>query len=162
MSYEQRPRPTTVEIGASLLAAVGLVGAGRVAYGVLTNLSQDDWDAGARAVFLVLNSIVLIFALFILVLAHQTRRGRMWAWIVALIMLPFAFLFGGLMTLITAVGGAFPLAGAALLTTSLGALLALTAPRSARAYFLAKPPSPMPPYYGAVPAHPGDPNRSPF
>nr|WP_221376255.1 hypothetical protein [Actinoplanes polyasparticus] len=50
MSYEQRPRPTTVEIGASLLAAVGLVGAGRVAYGVLTNLSQDDWDAGARAV----------------------------------------------------------------------------------------------------------------
>ncbi|MCY1142050.1 hypothetical protein OWR29_28995 [Actinoplanes sp. Pm04-4] len=146
MTYEQRPRPTSVEIGASLLAAVGLVGTGRVAYGVILNLQQDDWDAGARGIFLVLNAIVLIFALFTLVLAHQTRRGRLWAWIVALILLPFAFLFGALMTLITAVGGAFPLAGAALIACSLAALLALTVPRSARAYFLTKPAPSMPPY----------------
>ena len=156
MSYEENPRQTAVEIGASLLAIVGLLGAGRVTYGVLNNLSQDNWDTGARAVFLVLNSIVLIFALFTLALAHQVRRGRTWAWIVSLILLPFTVLFGALLTLITALGGAFPLAGAAVVAASLGALLSLTVPRTARAHFLTKPPAPAPLYPGSVPAHPGN------
>jgi hypothetical protein len=56
---------------------------------------------------------------------------------------------------------AFPLAGAAVVATSLGALLTLTVPRAARAYFLAKPPPPAPPYPGSVPTLPWDPNRSP-
>ncbi|MCO8275984.1 hypothetical protein M1L60_35940 [Actinoplanes sp. TRM 88003] len=160
MTYEQRPRPTTVEAGASLVGLVGLVSAGRVAYGVILNLSQDHWSAGARGVFLVLNSIVLIFALFLLVLAYQVRRGRTWAWIVSLVMLPFTILFGGLLTLITAGGGAFPFAGAAVVTSALAALLTLTIPRSARAYFLAKPPPPIPPYPYPAPRQPWDPNRT--
>lgn len=160
MTYEVRPRPTAVEVGASLLGLVGVLGVGRVAYGVIVNLSQDGWDTGARAVFLGLNTIVLIFALFALVLAHQVRQGRLWAWIVSLIMLPFTALVGGLLLLITAVGGAFPFAGSAVVAASLAALLALTVPRSARAYFLAKPPPPVPPHHGPVPGQPWGPDRS--
>ena len=144
MSYE---RPTILEVGASLLAVLGVTSVGRVAYGVVVNLGQDQWSSGARAMFLFLNTIVLIFSLFILVLAHQVRRGRQWAWIAALIMLPFTTLLGALMLLITALGGAFPLAGATVVVSSLAALLTLTVPRAVRDHFLRRPAPP-----GVVPA----------
>jgi hypothetical protein len=124
MSYQGPERPTALEVGASLLAIVGIFCVGRVAYGVVVNLGEEQWSSGARAMFLFLNSIVLIFSLFVLVLAHQVRRGRQWAWIAALIMLPFTTLFGALMVLITAVGGSFPFAGAGVVVSSLAALLA--------------------------------------
>ena len=158
MSYggtaiNQEPdRPQVVEIGASLVAILGLVIIGRVAYGVLVNLEQDDWNSGARAVFLVLNSFVLVFGLFILVLAYHVRRGRLWAWILSLVLLPFALLFGGLMLLITVVGSAVPWAGGGVVLACVAALLTLTVPRAARGYFLRKP-APM----GAVPGYPGYP-----
>jgi hypothetical protein len=132
-------RPKAVEIGASLLAVVGVFSTGRVAYGVLVNLSQQGWSSGARSVFLVLNSIVLAFALFILLLAHQVRRGRMWAWVVSLVLLPFTILFGGLLLLITVLNGGVPWAGVGVVAASVGAMVTLTMPRPARDYFLRKP-----------------------
>jgi TRAP-type C4-dicarboxylate transport system permease small subunit len=155
---EEQPRPQPVELGATLLALVGVFNAGRVAYGVMVNLSQDDWDSGARAVFLVLNSIVLIFALFILVLAWQVRRGRLWAWIVSLVILPFTILFGALLLLITAVGGAFPLAGIGIVLAAMAALATLTIPRTVRGYFVRKPAPMMP---GPVPNYPWGPGYPP-
>jgi hypothetical protein len=155
---EQQRRPQAVEIGASLLAVVGLISAGRVVYGVLVNLSQDDWNSGARAVFLVLNSIVLIFALFILVLAAQVRRGRLWAWITSLVMLPFTLLFGALLLLITVLNHSLPLAGAGVVVASLAALLTLTVPRTARGYFNRRP-APLPAGFG--PAYPWGPGHPP-
>jgi hypothetical protein len=146
-------RPKVVEIGASLLAVVGVFSTGRVAYGVLVNLSQDDWDSGARAVFLVLNSIVLAFALFILLLAYQVRRGRLWAWVVSLVLLPFTVLFGGLLLLITILNGGIPWAGVGVVAASVGAMLTLTVPRPARDFFLRKP-LPATPWQSA--AVPGD------
>jgi hypothetical protein len=142
MSYGGTPepqRPQVVEIGASLLAIAGLFSVGRVVYGVLMNLSQDDWDTGARAIFLVLNSIVLIFSLFLLVLAYQVRRGRLWAWITSFVMLPPTILFGGILLLITVVGGGVPWAGAGVVVASIAALLTLSVPRAARGYFVRKP-----------------------
>ncbi|MBF9131135.1 hypothetical protein I0C86_19535 [Plantactinospora sp. S1510] len=136
---QERHRPRALKIGAGLLAIVGLLGVGRVAYGVLVNLAQDDWSSGARAVFLVLNAIVLVFALLVLVLAHQVWHGRLWAWIGSLVMLPFTILFGGLLLLITVLHGGVPLAGAGVVAASVAALLALTGPRMARGYFLRKP-----------------------
>jgi hypothetical protein len=156
---EERHRPRVVEIGASLLAIVGVIGAGRVAYGVLVNLQQDDWHAGARAVFLVLNSIVLVFALFILLLAYQVRRGRLWAWVVSLVMLPFTILYGALTLLITVLQHDVPLAGGGVLLASVAALLTLTVPRAARGYFLRRP-VPVAPWQ-AVPGHPWGPGYPP-
>jgi len=143
-----------VDIGASMLAILGLIIVGRVAYGVLVNLGQDDWDSGARAVFLVLNSIVLVFGLLVMALAYQVRRGRQWAWILSLVLLPFALLFGGLMLLITVLGHAVPWAGAGVVVSCVAALLTLTVPRAARDYFLRKP-APV----GAVPGYPWGPGR---
>ncbi|WP_250031273.1 hypothetical protein [Paractinoplanes maris] len=151
-----RRRPTILEVGASLLAVVGVLSVGRVAYGVVVNLGQDQWSSGARAVFLFLNSIVLIFALFLLVLAHQVRRGRQWAWIVSMIMLPFTTLVGGLMLLLTALSGAIPFAGIAVVATSLAALLVLTLPRAVRDFFLRNPP-PAPPQHQPWAAAQGQP-----
>jgi FtsH-binding integral membrane protein len=167
MSYGGTPagqepqRPRVVEIGASLLAVVGVLSVGRVAYGVVVNLGQDSWSSGARAMFLMLNSIVLIFALFILVLAFQVRRGRMWAWIVSLVMLPFTLLFGGLLLLITVLSDGVPLAGAGVAAASLAALLTLTVPRTARDYFLRKPVPVAPMPAGAFPGHPWGPGHPP-
>jgi hypothetical protein len=161
MTELQRPR--VVEIGASLVAVVGVFSVGRVAYGVVVNL-EHDWSSGARAVFLFLNSIVLLFGLFILVLAYHLRRGRMWAWITSLVMLPFTMLFGGLLLLITAVGGGIPLAGSAIVAFSLAALLTLSIPRTARAYFtrrLTPPPLPYPPMPGQFAPMPGQPGPTP-
>ena len=149
-------RPQVVDIGASMLAILGLIIVGRVAYGVLRNLSEDDWDSGARVVFLVLNSIVLVFGLLVMALAYQVRRGRMWAWILSLVLLPFALLFGGLMLLITVVGNAVPWAGTGVVLASAAALLTLTVPRPARDYFLRKP---APQGAGAVPGYPWGPGH---
>ncbi|AGZ41316.1 hypothetical protein [Actinoplanes friuliensis] len=132
-------RPPMLEAGASLLAVVGVFSAGRVAYGVVTNLGQNGWSTGARGVFLVLNAIVLIFALFILVLAWQVRRGRTWAWVVSLVLLPFTIFFGGLLLLITALNDMVPFAGIGVVLFSLAALLTLTVPRSVRDHLLRKP-----------------------
>jgi hypothetical protein len=129
-----------------------------VAYGVIVNLSQDGWSTGSRTVFLVLNGIVLACALFILVLAYHVWRGKMWAWIMSLVAMPIAMLFGGLMLLITAVGGAFPVAGIGVVATSAATILLLTVPRKARDYFL-RPPSPQ--YAGAVPGQPWVPVHPP-
>jgi hypothetical protein len=131
-----------------------LLSVGRVAYGMLVNLGQDNWGSGARAMFLVLNSIVLIFALFLLVLAYQVRQGRLWAWIVSLVMLPFTILFGGLLLLITAFNGGVPLAGAGVVVASLAALLILTVPRTVRGYLVRKPAPVASLQAGAVPGHP--------
>ena len=161
MTELQRPR--VVEIGASLVAVVGVFSVGRVAYGVAVNL-EHDWSSGARAVFLFLNSIVLLFGLFILVLAYHLRRGRMWAWITSLVMLPFTMLFGGLLLLITAVGGGIPLAGSAIVAFSLAALLTLSIPRTARAYFtrrMTPPALPYPPMPGQFAPMPGQPGAMP-
>jgi hypothetical protein len=152
---EEQPRPQMVEIGASLLAIVGLISTGRVVYGVLVNLGQDGWHSGARVVFLVLNSIVLAFALLILLLADQVRRGRMWAWIMSLVMLPFTILFGGLLLLLTAIRGEFPLAGTGVVVASLAALLVLTVPRTVRDHFVRKP------VREAVPGYPWGPGYPP-
>jgi hypothetical protein len=140
-----------VDVGAALVALVGLVNAGRVAYGVFHNLSQDHWGSGARAVFLVLNSFVLAFALFTLFLAYKVWQGRPWAWIVGLVLLPVTLLFGGLLLLMTAMNGEVPLAGAGVVAASLGALITLAAPRAVRDYFLRKP-VPAAPFAGPVPA----------
>ncbi|MEV6596900.1 hypothetical protein AB0M36_08570 [Actinoplanes sp. NPDC051346] len=158
---QQRPRPRMVEIGASLLAIIGVSGVGRVAYGVLVNLSEDGWSSGARAIFLVLNSITLVFSVFLLVLADQVRRGRMWAWIVSLVMLSFTILFAGLALLITVVNGGFPLLGAGVVAASLGALLVLTVPRTVRGYILRKPVPAGPMRAGAAPGYPWGPGHPP-
>jgi hypothetical protein len=117
---------------------------------VLLNL-QDDWQSGARAVFLVLDAMVLIVSLFVLVLAYQVRRGRLWAWIVSLVVLPFATLFGALMVLITVVGHSVPWAGTGLVVSAVAAMLTLTVPRTARACFVRKP-QPVYAYPGYPPA----------
>ncbi|GAB2606132.1 hypothetical protein Aab01nite_01080 [Paractinoplanes abujensis] len=135
MSYEEKVRPRVVEAGAALVALIGVITIARVAYGVVDNLAQDDWEAGARGVFLVLNGISLVFAAFFLVLADQVRRGRMWAWIAGLIMLPFAFLFGALMLVITATGGGLPWFGASLVVAGVAAFVTLLVPRAARDFF---------------------------
>jgi hypothetical protein len=155
---EEQERPLVVEIGASLLAILGLISVGRVAYGVLMNLGQDGWDPGSRLIFLVLNSIVLVFALFILVLAYHVRRGRFWAWIVSIVMLPFTILFGGMLLLITILNGAIPVAGIGVLASAVAALVVVTVPRTFRAYFLRKP-APLP--AGAVPGYPWGPGQPP-
>ncbi|GIF21531.1 hypothetical protein BJ973_005024 [Actinoplanes tereljensis] len=144
MAYGDQPRPRSVEIGASLLATVGVCIVGRVAYGVAVNLSQDQWSAGARGVFLVLNSFVLLFGLFVLLLGDQVRRGRTWAWITGLVILPFTILFGALLLLITALSGAIPWAGAGVVLVATAALITLTAPRATRAYFARTPAHPAP------------------
>lgn len=164
MSYEemaaaqQRPRPLVLDIGAGVLAIVAAISVSRVAYGVIVNLGQDGWSSGSRMVFLILNSIVLACSLFLLVLAYQVWRGRMWAWIMSLVALPITMLFGGLMLLITAVGGAFPLAGIGVVVTSAAAILLLTVPRKTRDYIL-RPPAPQ--YAGAVPGQPWGPAYPP-
>jgi hypothetical protein len=139
-------RPKAVNAGAGLLALVGLIIVARVAYGVIMNMRQDDWNPGARAVFLVLNAFVLLFGLFILLLAALVQRGRLWAWITGIVMLPFTLLFGGIMLLIAVLGHSVPWAGAGLAVASVVALLALTVPRTARAYFVRRPaPQPLVP-----------------
>jgi hypothetical protein len=145
-----------VEIGASLVAIVGVISVGRVAYGLAVNLGQEGWSSGARAMFLMLNSIVLVFGLFIVVLGYQVRRGRLWAWIGSLVMMPFTSLFGALLLLITALNGAVPLAGIGVVAASLAALVVLTVPRTARAYFSHRP-AMAPPYAGAFPGPPWGP-----
>ena len=164
MTYGGIPKP--VEIGASMVAVVGLFGVGQVAYGVLTNLQQDDWNSGARAVFLVLNAIVLALSVFVLVLGRQVRKGRMWAWITSLIVLPFAALFGGFNMLIITVSGSVPIAGTGIVLASLIGLLVLTVSRSARDHFLRRPAPPNPLHVGPIqPAagqFPSQPAAGPF
>lgn len=138
-ALEQQQRPLMVDVGAGLLALGGAVSVGRVAYGVVVNLGLDDWDSGARAVFLVLNGIVLAFSLLLLVLAYQVWRGRPWAWITSLVILPFTILYGGLLLLVTVVNGAVPWAGAGVAGAALAALMVLTVPRTVRGYFQRKP-----------------------
>jgi hypothetical protein len=88
----------------------------------------------------VLNSVVLIFSLFLLVLAYQVRRGRLWAWITSFVMLSPTILFGGILLLITVVGGGVPWAGASVVVVaSIAALLTLSVPRAVRGYFVRKP-----------------------
>jgi hypothetical protein len=148
-----------VEIGASLFAIVGVLIVGRVAYGVVDNLGREGWTDGARSMFLFLNSIVLVFGLFVLVLAYQMRRGRMWAWIVGLVLLPVTLLYGIVLTLVTALAavGDVPWSGGGVVVTSLAALVALSVPRSVRNYFVPKP-APLPggayPVHHWVPGHP--------
>jgi hypothetical protein len=159
MTYGGTPAPErtpAVTVAALLVGLVGLISVARVAYGVIVNLRQDDWDSGARAVFLVLNSIILIVALFILLLASQVWRGRLWAWITSLVVLPFTILFGGLLLLITAVGGDIPFAGIGVVAASIAGILGLTVPRSVRRYFLRRP-APVP----TVPAYPWGPGYPP-
>ncbi|MEU4237106.1 hypothetical protein [Actinoplanes sp. NPDC026619] len=146
-------RPLSVEIGASLVAVVGVISVGRVLYGVVVNLGQDQWSAGARGVFLVLNSFILLVGVFILVLAYHVRKGRMWAWITSLVVMTFTILFGALLLLITAVGGGIPLAGGGIVLVGIAAMVTLTAPRTARAYFSRPPAYPQPPAYGYPPAY---------
>jgi hypothetical protein len=164
MSYGGTPaglqlrRPRAVTIGAGLLAAVGVLGVVRVAYGVLVNLGQRDWDPGARVVFLVLNSFVLIFALFVIMLADQVRRGRRWAWVVSLVVLPFSTLFGGVLLLIAVVDGEVPWSGAVMVPASVATLLTLTVPRTARGSFVRRQipaaPAPWPAVHQWGPGHP--------
>jgi hypothetical protein len=89
----------------------------------------------------VLNSVVLIFSLFLLVLAYQVRRGRLWAWITSFVMLSPTILFGGILLLITVVGGGVPWACASVVVVvaSIAALLTLSVPRAVRGYFVRKP-----------------------
>jgi len=133
-----------------MVSVVGLFGVGQVAYGVLTNLQQDDWNSGARAVFLVLNAIVLALSVFVLVLGRQVRKGRMWAWITSLIVLPFAVLFGGFNMLIVIVSDSIPVAGTGIVLASLTGLLVLTVSRSARDHFLRRPTPPNPLHVGPI------------
>jgi hypothetical protein len=153
-------RPLSVEIGASLVAIVGVISVGRVLYGVVVNLGQDQWSAGARGVFLVLNSLVLLVAVFILVLSYHVRKGRMWAWITSLVVLTFTILFGALLLLITAVGGGIPLAGSGVVLIGIAAMVTLTAPRTARAYFSPPPALPHPQAYGYPPVFTPPPAQS--
>jgi hypothetical protein len=82
-------------------------------------------------------------------LADQVRRGRMWAWIASFPILIVTLLVGSLLTLVTAVGGRFPIAGAAILLSALAALLTLSVPRETRDYFTHKPAAvPMPQPWG--------------
>ncbi|GAA0560704.1 hypothetical protein GCM10010172_49850 [Paractinoplanes ferrugineus] len=151
------PRPQIVEIGASVLAIVGVLSAGRVLYGVVVNLGQENWTAGARTVFLVLNSVVLIFSIFILVLADQVRRGRMWAWITSFPILISTMLVGSLMTLVTALSGQIPFAGVAILAAAVTALLTLSVPRATRDWFTRKPAPAVPHWAQGYPAAQGYP-----
>ncbi|GAB1639981.1 hypothetical protein [Krasilnikovia sp. MM14-A1259] len=156
---QQRRRPQVVEIGASLLAVVGVLITGRVAYGVVVTLGQRGWTPGARGVFLLLNSFVLIFGVFLLVLAYQVRRGRLWAWIVSLVILPLTALFGGLTLLIAILSHDVSWGGAAVALVSVAALVTLTISRSGRDYFVSKPPPAVPMHAGPVgypwgPGHP--------
>jgi hypothetical protein len=155
MTYGGTPapqRPPAVTVAAILIGLVGLISVGRVGYGVVVNLRQDDWDSGARVVFLVLNSFVLMVALFILLIAYHVGRGRLWAWITSLVVLPFTILFGALLLLITTLNGDIPWAGAGVVGASLAAVLAATVPRTVRNHFLRRRP-PVP----AVPAYPWGP-----
>ena len=138
-----QPRPRAVNVGAGLLALVGLIIAARVAYGVIQNARQDGWNPGARAVFLVLNAIMLLFGIFVLVLAACAQRGQLWAWITSMVVLPFMLLFGGIMLLIAVLGHAFPWAGGGLAVAAVAARLALTVPRACRDYFLRRGRMPM-------------------
>jgi hypothetical protein len=147
-------RPKVAEIGAGLVAIVGVIGVGRVAYGVAVNLSQDDWSGGARAVFLVLNSIVLLFSAFILAIGYQVRQGRMWAWIVSLVMMPFSILFGAFMVLISVAAKDVPLAGSGIVLAAAGALLTLGLPRTSRAYFTRKMTPAPHPGWAPIPGQP--------
>lgn len=153
MAYggEMERKPRAVTVGAILVALVGAISVARVGYGVLINLRQDDWDAGARVVFLVLNGIVLVFALVILLLAYHVGRGRQWAWITSLVMLPFTILFGSLLLLITVLGGAVPVAGVAVVAAAVAAMVTLIV---GRGYFLRRPAPPAYPVYPSPPYYP--------
>jgi hypothetical protein len=131
-----QPRPKAVNVGATLLALVGLIIVARVGYGVIMNARQAGWEPAARGVFLVLNAFVLLFGLFVLLLAALVQRGQLWAWITGIVVLPFLMLFGGIMLLIAVLGHAVPWAGGGLVVASVAALLAITVPRSGRDYFL--------------------------
>lgn len=129
-------RPAAITIAAGLLALAGLIIVARVAYGVILNMRHDDWDAGARAVFLVLNAFILCYGLFILLLAALVWRGQVWAWITGIVMMPFTLLFGGIMLLIAVLGHSVPWAGGGLAVASVAALLGLTVPRTGRDFIL--------------------------
>ena len=143
--------PPAVRLGAGLIMLLGAASVARTAYAVTTNLMDDSWGSGARGVFLVLNAVVLAFSVFVVVLGRLVHRGRMWAWVTSLVLMPFVVLAAGLVTFLMVLADGAPWPGAAVVAAALAALVALTAPRGARRFFTATP-APAAPAYPAAPA----------
>ncbi|MFC7534110.1 hypothetical protein [Actinoplanes sp. GCM10030250] len=144
--YEAPVRPAApmvVKIAAGVVAALAVVNLFRIGVQVPLTLADDKWSSGAKSAFLVLNVIAALFSIFMLVLAQALWRGRMWAWVTLIVLVSLAIPVGAIFLLPQLIAGEFPWVGLAIVVPSLGLLLALTVPPSARRYILRKPAQPV-------------------
>ena len=128
-----------VKVSAGVFGGLAVLNLLRTAVQVPMNLANGGYSDGARALFLVLNMIVVLLSLLAVLVAFHLLRGRIWAWVTAMVMLGVLVLFGLVFLLPQLIDGDFPWMGLVVLVPSLGLLLALTVPRSARRFFVRKP-----------------------
>jgi hypothetical protein len=149
--------PGIVRIVAGVLTVLGLLSIVRIVATVASNLSDASWDAGARAVFLVLNAIGFVFSALYLVLAYHLWRGRLWAWITAIVLLSLTVAVGGLVLLGDLTSNEPPWVALIIAVPAVVMLLALTVSGTARRFFTRRRSFGVP----ATPSQPGPrhPNR---
>ncbi|MFC4068261.1 hypothetical protein [Actinoplanes subglobosus] len=135
-----------VAAGVALLGALNIL---RLIVQTALTFSGDEWSTGSRTVFLVLNAIPFALSVFLLPLAFQLVRGRMWAWVTALVLVSLATLIGSFALLVSFSLDGFPFLGLAMFVLPLAVLLGLVVPREVRAYFTARP---APAAYSGYPA----------
>jgi hypothetical protein len=127
--------PMVVRIVAAVLIVLGVLSIVRIVATVALNLADSSWEPGARAVFLVLNAITLALSTVYLVLAYYLRRGRLWAWITAIVFLSLTVVLGGLVLLGELASNRAPFTGLIIVVPALAILFALTMSRAARQFF---------------------------
>jgi hypothetical protein len=154
--------PVVVLVVAGMLALLAVVNVVRVLVQVPMILADEDWDAGASRVFVVLNGFTVLFSAFLLLLAHFLRRGRLWAWITAITVLALTLPWGAVGFLAELVDDRIPWIGMVILLPALGMLLALTVPATARRFFLPKPAGFAPYQPGPWPVRPGNGDNRPY
>jgi hypothetical protein len=144
--YDRRPvTPRIVYSVAAGVALLGLLNIIRVTVQTVMTFAGDEWSTGARAMYLILNTVPFAVSVFLLPLAYLLVRGRSWAWITAVVLVSLATIVGAFLLLVGLATGEFPLIGLASFALPLAVLLGLTVPRSVRAYFNSKPaPAPYP------------------
>jgi hypothetical protein len=146
--YGQRPvTPRIVYIVAAGVALLGVLNIIRVTVQTVMTFAGDEWSTGARAMYLILNTIPFAVSIFLLPLAWQLIRGRSWAWITAVVLVSLATIVGAFLLLVGLATGEFPFIGLASFGLPLAVLLGLTVPPSVRAFFNGRPaPAPYPMY----------------
>ncbi|MEV6306394.1 hypothetical protein AB0M02_43785 [Actinoplanes sp. NPDC051861] len=130
--------PPVIKVAAGVFGGLAAANLVRTAVQVPMNLANGNYSDAGRALFLALNMIVVLLSLLAVLVAFHLVRGRIWAWVTAMVMLGVLTLFGLVFLLPQLINGDFPWMGLVVLVPSLGLLLALTVPRSARGHFTRK------------------------